>query len=66
MGFGALTRWFKNRSAAGSAAQERLLHRCRGDRELAERLIAQELVRRPNLSRAAAADSALDRWAHER
>ena len=57
------TRWFRR----GPGAEERrLLHRCRGDRELTERLIAHELARRPGLSRAAASGSALERWNRDR
>jgi hypothetical protein len=60
-----LTRWFRGGSQS-SADEQRLLVRCRNDRALADRLIAAELSRRPNLSRAAASRSALDRWSHER
>jgi hypothetical protein len=58
------SRWF--RGGGSTAAEERLVHRCRGDRELAERLINRELARRPGLSRARASETAVDRWNSER
>ncbi len=54
------------RGGRPSAAEDRLVHRCRGDRALAERLINRELAHRPGLSLARASDLALDRWNHER
>ncbi len=56
--------WFGG--TGSTAAEDRLVDRCRGDRELAERLINRELTRRPGLSRAKASESAVDRWNHER
>ncbi len=57
-----LLSWFKK---GPSASERELLGRCRGDREMLERLIRFEVSRRPNLTRAAAAASAVDRWKHE-
>jgi len=54
--------WFKR----PSASERRLLARCGGDAAQMERLIDFELARRPSLSRAAASESALDRWARGR
>jgi hypothetical protein len=59
----AFTRWFSHRP---SQAEKRLLHRCFGDTAQMERLIAHEQGRRPRLSRAAASEAALDRWARDR
>lgn len=42
-----------------------LLRLCHGDRELAERLIAHELERKPELSRAGAALAAATRLKHD-
>ena len=57
------TRWFRR----GPCVEEkRLLRRCAGDHALKERLIGHELKRRPDLSRAAAAESAEERWKAER
>ena len=56
-------RWFRR----GPCPEEkRLLRRCAGDQALTERLIGHELKRRPDLSRAAAAEAADQRWAAER
>jgi hypothetical protein len=55
----------KSFSSKGSASEKRLLHRVRGDRERLERLIQLELLDRPGMSRAAAAQATLDRWACE-
>ncbi len=50
-------KWFRRTSA-----DERvLLQRCRGDAAQMERLIGYELTRRPQLTRARAAASAVDR-----
>lgn len=71
---GWFSRWFRRASndsnvsevPNASSAEDRLVHRCRGDRELANRLVHRELAQRPGLSRARAAEVALDRWNHER
>ena len=60
-----IARWFGPRDRP-SREEDRLLHRCKGDRELTERLIAAELARRPGMSRAAASMSAVQRWERER
>jgi hypothetical protein len=59
----ALRKWF---SRGPSRAEQQLLHRCHGDAEQTERLIRHELARRPQLSRAAASQAALDRWSRDR
>lgn len=59
----ALTRWFHR---GPSQAEKRLLHRCAGDSGQAERLIGHELTRRPQISRAAACEAAVDRWNRDR
>src|SRR5579872_101648 len=59
--FGAFKQWFHR----PSRAEQRLLHRCFGDAAQMERLIAHEQVRRPQLSRAAASEAALDRWSRD-
>jgi hypothetical protein len=59
----AFKRWLLHRP---SQAEKRLLHRCRGDAAQMERLIAHEQARRPQLSRAAASEAALDRWSRDR
>jgi hypothetical protein len=64
MAFSLFTRWFGGTRRA--ADESRLLQRCHGDRELMERLIAAELARRPDVSRASAARSAIDRWNRDR
>jgi hypothetical protein len=56
-------RWFRR---GPGAEEKRLLRRCAGDPELTERLIGHELARRPGLSRAAAAESAEQRWNRDR
>ena len=48
----------------GASAEARLLRVCQGNRDLAERLILAELKRDATLSRAEAADRALQR--HQR
>jgi len=58
-----LKQWFARRP---SRAEKQLLHRCRGDADQSERLIGHELARRPQLSRAAASQAALDRWSRDR
>jgi hypothetical protein len=58
-----LTRWFRS---GPSQAEKRLLHRCAGDLAQAERLIDHELSRRPQISRAAACDAAVERWNRDR
>ena len=55
--------WF---TPGPSHAEKQLLHRCFGDAAQAQRLIDHELARRPRLSRADAARSALDRWTRDR
>ena len=45
--------------------EDQLLQLCRGDREMADRLIARELERAPNLSRAGAALAAATRLRHD-
>ena len=60
----AIIKWFRKRSS--SAAEKRLLQRCAGDQAQMERLIAHELERRPGVSRAQAADAALERWNRDR
>ena len=55
--------WF---ARGPSRAEKQLLRRCSGDASQAERLIRHELARRPQLSRAAASQAALDRWARDR
>jgi hypothetical protein len=60
---GAMAKWFRK---GPSAAEKRLLQRCAGDHAQMDRLIAHELQRRPALSRAQAADNALDRWNRDR
>jgi hypothetical protein len=60
---GVLRKWFAARS---SKAEKQLLARCRGDAAQIERLIAFEQSRRPQLSRAAASEAALDRWNRDR
>lgn len=58
---------FSNLFTPGPSAEEKqLLQRCRGDASQLERLINLELSRRPNLSRAQASKSALDRWSRDR
>jgi hypothetical protein len=59
----AISKWFGKRP---SAAERRLLQRCAGDQAQMERLIALELERRPGVSRADAADAAVDRWNRDR
>ena len=61
--FGALTRWFRKRA---SASERVLVGRCRGDGELANRLIAHEIERDPRLSRGAASQRAVERWDRDR
>jgi hypothetical protein len=61
-----ISRWFGNRPHRPSREEDRLLHRCKGDHELKERLIGAELARRPGMSRAAASMSAVQRWERER
>jgi hypothetical protein len=60
---GAFRSWF---SKGPSRAEKQLLSRCRGDSAQAERLINHELGKRPQLSRAAASEAALDRWSRDR
>lgn len=55
--------WFRK---GPSASERRLLQRCTGDQAKMERLIAYELQRRPELSRAQAAEHAMDRWNRDR
>jgi hypothetical protein len=55
--------WF---ARGPSRAEKHLLRRCSGDTSQAERLIQHELTRRPQLSRAAASQAALERWARDR
>ena len=57
------SRWFAPKV---SASEKQLLLRCRGDEAQVERLILLEQVRRPGLSRANGAQSALDRWSRDR
>jgi len=57
------SKWF---SRGPSTAERKLLSRCMGDAAQTERLIGFELKRRPQLSRAAASQAALDRWSHDR
>jgi len=64
MAFSLLRRWFGGTRRGTDEA--RLLHRCHGDAALVERLIAHELARRPEASRAAAARSAMERWNRDR
>ncbi|MBL9015574.1 MAG: hypothetical protein JNL83_15425 [Myxococcales bacterium] len=64
MAFSLLRRWFGGTRRGTDEA--RLLHRCHGDAALVERLIAHELARRPEVSRAAAARSAMERWNRDR
>ncbi len=64
MAFSLFKRWFGSTRRGGD--ETRLLHRCHGDAALMERLIAAELARRPDTSRAAAARSAMDRWNRDR
>jgi hypothetical protein len=56
-------KWF---TPSVSAQEKQLLQRCRGDQAQLERLITLELTRRAELSREAAAKSALDRWSRDR
>ena len=56
-------RWLRG---GPSAAEKQLLRRCMGDAEQTARLIRYELMQRPRLSRAAASQAALDRWARDR
>lgn len=58
-----VARWFGGRR---SPAEKKLLHACRGDAEQMERLIAFEAARRPQFSRAAAAQAAIERWNRDR
>ena len=60
---GVFGKWF---SKGPSQAERQLVQRCRGDLSQAERLIAYELSRRPHLSRPAASEAALERWARDR
>ncbi|MBA3454866.1 MAG: hypothetical protein H0T42_17390 [Deltaproteobacteria bacterium] len=62
----ALTGWFRKGPARPSEAEQRLVYRCAGDVEQAERLINLELSRRPQISRATACDAAMDRWNRDR
>jgi len=62
----ALSRWFGRGGSKASEDEAALLHRCRGDHELANRLIGYELARRPSASRASASKAALERWQRER
>jgi hypothetical protein len=55
--------WFRS---GRSPAEKHLVQRCFGDSAQAQRLIEAELARRPQLSRADAARSALDRWSRDR
>ena len=64
MAFSVLKRWFGGSRRGTDEA--RLLHRCHGDAELMERLIAHERTRRPDVTRAAAARSAMERWNRDR
>lgn len=64
MAFSLFKRWFSGTRRGGD--ESRLLHRCHGDAELMERLIAHEQARRPEASRASAARSAIDRWNRDR
>jgi hypothetical protein len=61
--FSAIASWFRT---GPSAAERRLLQRCAGDQTQMDRLIAGELQRHPGISRAQAADRALDRWNRDR
>jgi hypothetical protein len=59
--------FFKKWFARGpSKFEQQLLRRCGGDAAQVGRLIDYELTRRPHLSRAAASQAALDRWARDR
>jgi hypothetical protein len=58
----AFRTWFTR----SSRAEKQLLRRCGGDADQTERLIRHELVRRPQLSRSAASQAALDRWTRDR
>jgi hypothetical protein len=49
-------------SIGGASAEARLLRVCQGNRDQAERLILAELRRNETLSRAEAADRALQRY----
>jgi len=64
MAFSLFKRWFGG--TRRGADEARLLHRCHGDAELMERLIAHERERLPQVSRAAAARSAIERWNRDR
>lgn len=64
MAFSLFKRWFGG--TRRGADEARLLHRCHGDPELMERLIAHEQSRRPQVSRAAAARAAMERWNRDR
>jgi hypothetical protein len=64
MAFSLFKRWFGGDRRGADEA--RLLHRCHGDVELMERLIAHERARRPEVSRAAAARGAIERWKRDR
>jgi hypothetical protein len=55
--------WF---TRGPSRAEKQLLRRCGGDADQTERLIRHELARRPQLSRSAASEAALDRWTRDR
>ena len=55
--------WF---ARGASRPEKQLLRRCGGDTEQVERLIRHELARRPQLSRSAASQAALDRWTRDR
>lgn len=55
--------WF---ARSPSRAEKQLLRRCHGDADQTERLIRHELARRPQLSRAAASQAALERWQRDR
>ena len=59
----AFKRWLSHRP---SQVEKQLLHRCFGDTAQMERLIAHDQARRPQLSRTAASEAALDRWARDR
>jgi len=59
----ALKKMFARRP---SRAERLLLQRCFGEPAQVERLIGHELARRPQRSRAAASQAALDRWTRDR
>lgn len=63
--FDWLFRLFRKGEGDGGAEHRRLVRLARGDRERAERMIAAELRRNPDLTRAQAIRHAADRLEYE-